>query len=247
MDATPTTVSKLFSKQRRVHCAWLPALMHAFKACRLQRECYSLADISETIIIDYGMGNLRSVEKSVAAVGGHPIISGDPEAVRKATRLILPGVGAFGDAMRNLRQGGMDCAIRDAVGAGKPLLGLCLGLQLLFTHSEEFGSHEGLDLIPGKVLRFNDPGLLVPHIGWNQIEEIQRNPLLENISEGSYFYFVHSYYVEPDRTEDVLCWTIYGRRFCSIAGRGKVWGAQFHPEKSQDIGKKLLRNFLAMK
>jgi imidazole glycerol-phosphate synthase subunit HisH len=205
-----------------------------------------LADNSETIIIDYGMGNLRSVEKALAAVGGQPVITGDPDAVRKASKLILPGVGAFGDAMLNLRQNGMDNAIRDAVGAGTPLLGLCLGLQLLFTHSEEFGSHEGLDLIPGKVLRFNDPGLRVPHIGWNQIEGIQPNPLLEDISEGSYFYFVHSYYVEPDRTEDAVCWTNYGRRFCSIARRGKVWGAQFHPEKSQDIGKQLLRNFLAI-
>jgi imidazole glycerol-phosphate synthase subunit HisH len=205
-----------------------------------------VANHSETIIIDYGMGNLRSVEKAVAAVGGRPFITGDPEAVRKAARLILPGVGAFGDAMINLRQNGMDAAIRDAVLAQRPLLGLCLGLQLLFTHSEEFGSHEGLNLIPGKVLKFNDPGLRVPHVGWNQTEGSRPNPLMEGISEGSYFYFVHSYYVEPDRADDVLRWTSYGHRFCSIACRGKVWGAQFHPEKSQDIGKRLLRNFLAM-
>jgi imidazole glycerol-phosphate synthase subunit HisH len=205
-----------------------------------------LADNSETIIIDYGMGNLRSVEKALAAVGGHPVISGDPEAVRKAARLILPGVGAFGDAMRNLRQKGMDSAIQDAVKSGKPLLGLCLGLQLLFTHSEEFGSHEGLCLIPGRVLKFSDPGLRVPHVGWNQIEGIQPNPLLEGISDGSYFYFVHSYYVEPDRGDDILRWTDYGHRFCSIACRDNVWGAQFHPEKSQDTGKKLLSNFLTI-
>jgi imidazole glycerol-phosphate synthase subunit HisH len=204
-----------------------------------------VADNSETIIIDYGMGNLRSVEKAVAAVGGRSIITGDREAVRNAKRLILPGVGAFGDAMLNLRKNGLDVAIRDAVMAQKPLLGLCLGLQLLFTHSEEFGSHEGLNLIPGKVLKFNDPGLRVPHVGWNQIEGGRPNPLLEGVSEGSYFYFVHSYYVEPDRDEDILRWTNYGRRFCSIACRGNVWGAQFHPEKSQDIGKKLLCNFLA--
>jgi glutamine amidotransferase len=205
-----------------------------------------LAENSETIIIDYGMGNLRSVEKTVAAVGGRPIITNDPEVVRKAARLILPGVGAFGDAMRNLRQKGMDSAIRDAAKDGKPLLGLCLGLQLLFTHSEEFGSHEGLNLIPGKVFKFSDPGLRVPHVGWNQIEGIRPNPLLEGISDGSYFYFVHSYYVEPDRGDDILRWTTYGRRFCSIACKDNVWGAQFHPEKSQDTGKKLLRNFLAM-
>jgi imidazole glycerol-phosphate synthase subunit HisH len=203
-----------------------------------------LVDNSETIIIDYGMGNLRSVEKAVAAVGGRPCVTGDPVAVRKAARLILPGVGAFGDAMRNLRRSGLDDAIRESASAGTPLLGLCLGLQLIFTHSEEFGSHDGLNLIPGKVLRFRDPGLRIPHVGWNQIEGAGPNPLLNGIPEGSYFYFVHSYYVEPDMPEDVLTWTDYGRRFCSIACRGKVWGAQFHPEKSQDMGKKLLHNFL---
>jgi imidazole glycerol-phosphate synthase subunit HisH len=205
-----------------------------------------LADFSETVIVDYGMGNLRSVEKAVEAVGGHPWISGDPDLVRRAERLILPGVGAFGDAMENLRRHGLDDAIRQAVSAGIPLLGLCLGLQLLFTDSDEFGIHEGLNLIPGKVRKFQDPGLRVPHVGWNQIEEIRSDPLLKDIPEGSYFYFVHSYYVEPDRPEDILCRTSYGRPFCSIACRDRVWGAQFHPEKSQDSGKKLLHNFLAI-
>jgi glutamine amidotransferase len=205
-----------------------------------------LADISETIIIDYGMGNLRSVEKALESVGGRPRISADTNAVRKAERLILPGVGAFGDAMENLRRTGMDDAIREAVNAGVPLLGLCLGLQLLFTHSEEFGSHKGLDLIPGKVRRFNDTDVRVPHIGWNQIEDLQPNPLLKNIADGSYFYFVHSLYVEPDLPDYVLSRTDYGLQFCSIACRNKVWGAQFHPEKSQDNGKRLLKNFLAI-
>jgi imidazole glycerol-phosphate synthase subunit HisH len=203
-----------------------------------------LADIFDTMIIDYGMGNLRSVEKAVQSVGGRPAISPDPDAIRKAERLILPGVGAFGDAMVNLRQRGMDEAVCEAVRAGKPLLGLCLGLQLLFTESEEFGSHDGLNLIPGKVKKFDEPGLRVPHVGWNQIEETHSNPLLAGIPEGSYFYFVHSFYVEPERSEDILCWTSYGRRFCSIACRDKVWGAQFHPEKSQQTGMRLLRNFL---
>jgi glutamine amidotransferase len=203
-----------------------------------------LADLFETVIVDYGMGNLRSVEKAVEAVGGRALISGDPDKVRRAPRLILPGVGAFGDAMENLRRHGLDDAVREAVSGGIPLLGLCLGLQLLFTESEEFGKHQGLNLIPGKVLRFQDPGLRVPHVGWNQIEGSRPNPLLQGIPEGSYFYFVHSYYVEPDRPEDVLRWTSYGRSFCSMACRNKVWGAQFHPEKSQDAGKKLLRNFL---
>jgi imidazole glycerol-phosphate synthase subunit HisH len=207
-----------------------------------------LADPYTTIIIDYGMGNLRSVEKAVEAVGGRSLISGDPEFIRKSgERLILPGVGAFGDAMTNLRHSGLDAAIIDAVGARKPLLGLCLGLQLLFTESEEFGRHQGLNLIPGKVRKFDDPSLRVPHVGWNQIEGLQPNPLLEDIPEGSYFYFVHSFYVEPDLPSDVLRWTLYGRCFCSIACRDKVWGAQFHPEKSQDSGKQLLRNFLAIR
>ncbi len=205
-----------------------------------------MATISETLIIDYGMGNLRSVEKTVAAIGGRPVITSDADAVRKGKRLILPGVGAFGDAMENLRRTGLDDAIREAVAAGTPLLGLCLGLQLLFTHSEEFGSHKGLNLIPGNVLRLSEPGLRVPHVGWNQLEDIQRDPLLKDIPEGSYFYFVHSYYVKPAGPEYALCWTSYGRRFCSIACRNNVWGAQFHPEKSQDAGKRLLRNFLAI-
>ncbi len=190
------------------------------------------------------MGNLRSVEKALESVGGRPLISGDPDVVRKARRLILPGVGAFGDAMDNLRRDGMDAAVQDAVALGTPLLGLCLGLQLLFTESEEFGRHKGLNLIPGRVLRFRDPGFRVPHVGWNQIEGTQPDLLLQDIPEGSYFYFVHSYYVEPEMPEDALRWTDYGHRFCSIACRDKVWGAQFHPEKSQDAGKKLLKNFL---
>jgi glutamine amidotransferase len=205
-----------------------------------------LSGIFETVIIDYGMGNLRSVEKAVEAAGGQPMISANRDVVRKAARLILPGVGAFGDAMENLRRTGLDSAILEAAGAGTPLLGLCLGLQLLFTDSEEFGRHEGLNLIPGNVKRFSNTGLRVPHVGWNQIEGDQPNPLLQGIPEGTYFYFVHSFFVEPARQEDILRWTSYGRRFCSIACRDRVWGAQFHPEKSQDAGKRLLRNFLAL-
>jgi glutamine amidotransferase len=204
-----------------------------------------LGDRTEVLIIDYGMGNLRSVEKAVDAVGGRPIISRDPEAVRKAQRLILPGVGAFGDAMRNLRQHGLDRAICDSVQDGTPLLGLCLGLQLLFTQSEEFGIHEGLNLIPGKVVKFEESFLRVPHVGWNQVEGTSPDPLLTGIPEGSYFYFVHSFYVEPESSANIVRWTSYGRRFCSIACRGNVWGAQFHPEKSQDAGKRLLCNFMS--
>ena len=205
-----------------------------------------MAPGSKTTIIDYGMGNLRSVKNALTAAGCEPFISADPDEVRSAERLILPGVGAFGDAMENLRRSGMDAAIREAAGAGTPILGLCLGLQLLFSDSEEFGHHEGLNLIPGSVRKFEIPGLRVPHVGWNQLEGIRRSPLLEGVPAGSYFYFVHSFYVDPINPEDILCWTDYGRRFCSIAGRGKVFGAQFHPEKSQGIGKKMLRNFLGI-
>jgi glutamine amidotransferase len=199
-----------------------------------------------TVIIDYGMGNLRSVEKAIAAVGGRPVISKDPDVIRRSERLVLPGVGAFGDAMENLEKSGIDQAIRQAVAAGTPLLGLCLGLQLLFSESEEFGRHRGLDLIPGKVKLFRTPGLPVPHVGWNQIESARGDLLLTGIPDGSYFYFVHSYFVAPDHEDDVLCRTDYGGLFCSIACRDRVWGAQFHPEKSQEAGRHLLRNYLAI-
>jgi glutamine amidotransferase len=202
---------------------------------------------ASVVIIDYGMGNLRSVEKALEAVGGRPEISGDPDAVAKSRRLILPGVGAFGDAMRNLHAGSLDGAILAAINRGTPLLGLCLGLQLLFSESEEFGHHIGLGLIPGKVRRLDRPGLRVPHVGWNQVESLANDPLLTGIAEGSYFYFVHSYFVEPEDARDVLSLTHYGDRFCSIARRANVWGAQFHPEKSQEAGRQLLRNFLGIR
>ncbi len=198
------------------------------------------------VIVDYGMGNLRSVEKALESVAARPKISADPAVVSGSPRLILPGVGAFGDAMKNLRASGLDRALLAAIDGGCPLLGLCLGLQLLFSESEEFGRHQGLGLIPGKVRRFNRPGLQVPHVGWNQVESLAHDPLLSGINEGSFFYFVHSYFVEPDDPKDVLAMTDYGDRFCSIARRGSIWGAQFHPEKSQEAGKRLLRNFLSI-
>lgn len=197
-------------------------------------------------IVDYGMGNLRSVQNAISAVGGDPRLSADPEEVRRSSKLILPGVGAFGDAMVNLRSSGLDRAVLDAVANEVPLLGLCLGLQLLFSESEEFGRHDGLALIPGKVRRFSTPGLHVPHVGWNQLESLSMDPLLEGILDGTYFYFVHSYLVEPEDRENVLAWTSYGGRFCSVARRRGVWGAQFHPEKSQHAGRRLLANFLAL-
>jgi len=206
-----------------------------------------MPECGNTVIVDDGMGNLRSVEKAVAAVGGHPLVSGDPEVVRTAPRLILPGVGAFGDAMNNLGSQGLLEALLEAVRSGTPLLGLCLGLQLLFEESEEFGRHRGLGIIPGGVRRFTGSGLHVPHVGWNQVQDVKPDPLLEGVPEGAYFYFVHSYYVEPSESDDLLASTEYGRRFCSIARRDRVWGAQFHPEKSQAMGKRLLSNFLRIR
>ncbi len=206
-----------------------------------------MLEVDSTVIVDYGMGNLRSVEKALAAVGGNPLTSGDPAVVRSAARLILPGVGAFGDAMSNLRNQGLLGAVLEAVSSGRPLLGLCLGLQLLFDESEEFGSHRGLGVIPGRVRRFAVPGLHVPHVGWNQVEQVRPDPLLEGVPEGAYFYFVHSYYVEPADSSDHVAQTEYGHRFCSIARRGNVWGAQFHPEKSQAMGKRLLSNFIRIR
>jgi glutamine amidotransferase len=204
------------------------------------------ADRIPVLIVDYGMGNLRSVEKAIESVGGNPEISDDPERVLKAPRLILPGVGAFGDAMTNLRQKGLGVAIVQAAGAGTPLLGLCLGLQLLFSESQEFGRHPGLNLIPGKVRKFDQSGLRVPHVGWNQVEAMRDDPVFAGIAEGSFFYFVHSYFVEPEDESDVLCRTSYGHDFCSVARRSNVFGVQFHPEKSQDAGRRLLGNFLEL-
>jgi glutamine amidotransferase len=149
--------------------------------------------------------------------------------------------------MRNLRRTGVGDAILEAAAAGTPLLGLCLGLQLLFCGSEEFGTHKGLGLIPGSVRKFEEPGLRVPHVGWNQVQDVRSDLLLEHIPEGSYFYFVHSYYVVAENDSDVLCRTEYGRPFCSVARRGNVRGAQFHPEKSQEAGRRLLHNFLAIR
>jgi imidazole glycerol-phosphate synthase subunit HisH len=199
-----------------------------------------------TTIVDYGMNNLRSVERALAAVGGEAKISGDPEVVRGSRRLVLPGVGAFGDAMRVLGKTGLDRAICEAVNGGAPTLGLCLGFQLLFTESEEFGVHRGLGLIPGRVRRFDGPSLHVPHVGWNQVEEIKPDPLLEGIPEGTYFYFVHSYFVEPGDPSAILARTDYGHLFCSIGRQGNICGAQFHPEKSQESGRRLLHNFLKL-
>ncbi len=193
-------------------------------------------------IVDYGVGNLRSVQKALERVGATAIVTDDPAALDAAHGIVLPGVGAFGDAMDNLRARRLFAPVLRQVDSGTPLLGICLGMQLLFDESEEMGHHEGLGLLPGRVVRFPEGDLKVPHIGWNQLR-IVPNKLLEGIADGAYAYFVHSYYPVPAEPADVLATTEYGLEFASVVGRGKVFGAQFHPEKSQEVGLKLLENF----
>jgi imidazole glycerol-phosphate synthase subunit HisH len=194
-------------------------------------------------IIDYGVGNLRSVEKAFAAVGAQAVLTDDTGVIREADKLVLPGVGAFGECARQLRASGLDQLVLEAAEAGKPLLGLCVGLQLMFDEGHEFGVHRGLGLMRGRVVRFPEQGPHVPQIGWNQIENVQAHPLLGGLSNGTYFYFVHSYHVVAEDESNVFAETEYGIRYPSICARGAVAGVQFHPEKSQDAGLRLLTNF----
>ncbi|MCA9016512.1 MAG: imidazole glycerol phosphate synthase subunit HisH [Planctomycetaceae bacterium] len=195
-------------------------------------------------IVDYGMGNLRSVQKAFEKVGAEAAICSQPEEISQATKLILPGVGAFRDAIQALQQQSLVEPILEHVHSGKPFLGICLGLQLLFDVSYEDGEYAGLGIIPGKVVRFEDqPDLKIPHMGWNQIERTGPHPILAGIPEHEYFYFVHSYYVVPENESDVAAWTDYGCRFASMVARDNIVASQFHPEKSQDAGLKLLQNF----
>lgn len=194
-------------------------------------------------IIDYGMGNLRSVQKAFEQVGFPAEIVRRPEALATAPAVVLPGVGAFGDAMANLQEMGMVGAIRQAVQQGKPFLGICLGQQLLFESSEEFGHTAGLGLLPGQVRKFPAGELKVPHMGWNQIAIQKDCPLLRDVPDKSYFYFVHSYYVDPTESALTAALTEYGLPFASIVSRDQVFGIQFHPEKSSTMGLRILENF----
>ncbi len=201
-------------------------------------------------LIDYGIGNLRSLEKAFQAIGAEVLRTDQPEDLLQARRLVLPGVGAFGACMNELRRRGLITPIHEAVRRGIPLLGVCAGLQLLFEESEEHGRHEGLGLLPGRVVRFPDTTpdgqrLKVPHMGWNTITYEQPAPLLKGIPEGAYFYFVHSYHAVAANADDVLATTTYGGiSFPAIVGRAHVFGVQFHPEKSQQHGLQILKNFL---
>ena len=199
------------------------------------------------VIVDYGMGNLRSVAKAFEKVGASAQVTQDPKVVQKATKLILPGVGAFQDARQSLETLQLVDPIVTAIRRGIPFLGICLGLQLLFTESEEGGRHPGFNLIEGKVRRFAKSELKVPHIGWNQIEvRAPGCPLLKDVPDRSYFYFVHSYYVDPIEKRSITTETSYGIPFASMVWRGNIFATQFHPEKSQRLGLKILENFVAL-
>ena len=193
-------------------------------------------------IIDYGVGNLRSVEKAFAAVGCDAIVSADEDILRTVDRLVLPGVGAFGACIRALTERRFDRLVTERVAQGTPLLGVCVGMQMLFEESEEFGTTRGLGLLPGRVVRFSDD-LVVPQVGWNQISQRQAHPLLQGIANGAFFYFVHSYYCEPADSSFVLGETDYGVAYASVVAHENISGVQFHPEKSQAAGLRLLANF----
>ncbi len=203
--------------------------------------------MSRTIaIIDYQMGNLRSVQKAIESVGGKTVITSDAEQIRSADQIILPGVGAFGDAMRELSSRQLVEPIREFAQSGKPFLGICLGLQLLFEVGEEFGPHDGLGLLEGKAIKFRLPHeLKVPHMGWNQVRSKQSdNPFDEVVVRDSYFYFVHSYYVVPEDRSLVWLETDYGHPFCAAIRKDNLFATQFHPEKSQQSGLRLLEKFV---
>jgi glutamine amidotransferase len=199
-------------------------------------------------IIDYEMGNLRSVQKGFERVGHSAVITSDPAVLADAEKIVLPGVGAFRDAIAALRERKLVEPIRAAIGAGKPFLGICLGLQLLFDKSFEDGEFEGLGIIPGEVVRFRvPPEYKVPHMGWNQVTFRTRPPMFEGVEDGAYFYFVHSYYVAPKDASVIATETDYAGAFCSSIWRENLFAVQFHPEKSQAAGLRLLKGFAELR
>jgi glutamine amidotransferase len=195
-------------------------------------------------IVDYGMGNRRSVEKALAHVGARVLLSGDPDRLREADGLIVPGVGAFPEAMRRLRERGLDELIRERFAAGTPMLGICLGMQLAFERSSELGGAEGLGLVPGEVRELRAGSLKLPHIGWNPVHWETGSPLIADLPQDCPFYHVHSFVAAPE--EHVLGTAEYGERFVTAVARESFWGVQFHPEKSSSAGLGMLRNFAAI-
>jgi glutamine amidotransferase len=197
------------------------------------------------VIVDYGMGNLRNVQKAFERIGTEAGITRSKKEIRSAPAIVLPGVGAFKDCMENLERYGLVEPLLRSIEKGTPYLGICLGLQILFSESEEFGSHRGLDLIKGKVVRFKpDTEHKVPHMGWNTIELRKECPFFGGVEDGSFFYFVHSYYVVPEETTCVSTLTRYGDPFASSIWKENIFATQFHPEKSQENGLRILENFV---
>ena len=193
-------------------------------------------------IVDYGIGNLGSVTKGFRHVGADVRLTGEPEVLRRASALVLPGDGAFGATMAEIERRGLVPILHEAVEAGVPLLGICIGMQVLFEESEEHGRFQGLGLLPGRVRRFGD-GLPVPHMGWNQLHPEASHPLLEGLTDGAHVYFVHSFFCDA-APEAVIASSDYGRRFAAVVGRERVLGVQFHPEKSQAVGLRIVANFV---
>jgi len=196
------------------------------------------------VIIDYGMGNLHSVSKAVERLGYEAVVTGDAEKILAADAVILPGVGAYGDAMQHLRESGLDEVTKQFAATGKPLLGICLGMQLLFEQSEEYGIHQGLGLLEGEVIRFKGD-FKIPHMGWNKLQFLQDSPLFLNLTEG-HVYFVHSYHALPKNEANLLATGDYFGPVTAIVGKNNVYGMQFHPEKSGELGMQLLQNFLTL-
>ena len=196
-------------------------------------------------IIDYGMGNLRSVQKGFERVGREAVVTSDAKTILSAGKVVLPGVGAFPDCMRNLEQNGLIDVVHQTIKSGKPFLGICLGLQLLFTESEEFGISKGLDIIKGRVVRFKiqDSTLKVPHMGWNSISIKRRAPALQDVPDNSHVYFVHSFHVVPENKNVIATTTDYGIEFVSSIWKDNIFAVQFHPEKSQTLGLSILKRF----
>lgn len=216
------------------------------------------------VVVDYGAGNLRNVCKALEHVGARPQLSDQASEIAAASKVILPGVGAFGHCQAGLKSRGLFQLMRDVAQAGTPFLGICVGMQLLFDVGEELGEKEGLGLVPGRVIKFRwaeeksragaatqDSGLLVrplpvPHIGWNQVCAQKQHPLLRDVKPGGYAYFVHSFHADGVAPEHVLACTGYGYDFPSVVARDNVWGIQFHPEKSQEVGLRMLQNFVEL-
>lgn len=198
-------------------------------------------------VIDYGMGNLRSVSKAIEHLGGSVYVGDEPKKLSRSKKLILPGVGAFGDAMAELKKRNLIRLIQDAASGGTPLFGICLGLQLFFEHSSESPGVRGLGIWKGSVLRFKaarNRRLKIPHMGWNQVSVRKSSALLKRVKNLSHFYFVHSYYANPEDKASILGETSYGVKFPSVIAAGTVWAVQFHPEKSQSSGLQVLKNFI---